>query len=1209
MQRSAIFIPCLNTDEVVSVAVADLPDDADEMLEVLTAESAPLSLWIEVAKAYLAQGKYKQYERILEMGTSPETEQFFCNPKDGSYNSSVEHGYYHGVEYDRIQVLCSLADYYTKCLKAELNTHKRIAHLEKAAALVARAQRLGFSEQLPRLMDAQLTLARGDVETAKRSLEDAIDLKDNGRVNIAARLALANLLFVQGHHASALERYQEAVRLHPGCPAEVRLGLAACYFRLGQLERAKKAYDRVVQLNPTCAEALYGLAVLRFSSSQGESAKASYREGLQLLCQAYDSDPRNPAVLNLLAHYCLTRKEYAKSRRARHPTLSFQPGAKGKHTLQVKRLAQSALSSGVDNQNKAQSCLILARACHADGQIQEAVSWYSQANTLDGNLPLAKLGLAQIDLLRFENTNAITLLESTLQTVPGWMDALKILGNLYPHNPAKAHKAVSHFKEAAGRSDKDPEVWEMLGELLAPTDPSGALKAYKNSLDLHRQVAAEQRAQQNGNAQPAQASIPARLLNNAAVVFLACGKQREALDLVIEATQANAGEVSELTLGYNFGRLHEANGDLKQAQTLFSDIAADYPDYLDAYLRLACIERKQGNLKKAIDWTEKGIDRAETSSKGSASHTDLLAMAGQLYLDREDFDEAKEYINKVLQLAPGQHDSYALLLKAVLNLKTGQFHVDKHTAKGGDARGRGDPKAAETLQKIHDCFFKALQHFNAVLRKDEHNIYAANGVAAVLAEKGNLMQAREIFTSVQEAASACVDWLHLPDVAINLANLYLAQRQIPAAIQLYTTTLQKHYKNNSTIMLYLARALYDAGKNSQAKRVLLKAIHLQPTQNLLRFNSAVTMQKDSEITFKTDRPAGDPSKLADYERALAELKAAHQLFVQLSHLDRRHNPIDLKKLQTHQQYCEQAFLQAQEKLESAQREAQVLEIKRQGQLKALEAQRAKKEAESVRKAEEERMKQEAKGAALRAAKDRLDRLQATWREDQHLQEAAQQGDSTKVDKRRKKKQKEQAEDEAFLDNGQDEDAEYQQGGSDGEPEYDQDARSKLAAAGLTSDEEEEGQGGASGFDSDSHPAEAGQDATDAVRKAPKGNRKQKRDDKPSRSRSKSRERGTKGTPRLKKRAREPDIEDEEPADTNPAEVDDIMNDQHDDGAEADQALARKNRKAAVVESDEEDEIEQREAGPGVDTEAQSDDDVAARDVNVAEAFGSDSDNV
>ena len=44
------------------------------------------------------------------------------------------------------------------------------------------------------------------------------------------------------------------------------------------------------------------------------------------------------------------------------------------------------------------------------------------------------------------------------------------------------------------------------------------------------------------------------------------------------------------------------------------------------------------------------------------------------------------------------------------------------------------------------------------------------------------------------------------------------------------------------------------------------------------------------------------------------------------------------------------------------------------------------QAETVRKAEEERMKQEAKETALRAAKERLDRLQATWREDQHLKE-------------------------------------------------------------------------------------------------------------------------------------------------------------------------------------------------------------------------------
>lgn len=71
------------------------------------------------------------------------------------------------------------------------------------------------------------------------------------------------------------------------------------------------------------------------------------------------------------------------------------------------------------------------------------------------------------------------------------------------------------------------------------------------------------------------------------------------------------------------------------------------------------------------------------------------------------------------------------------------------------------------------------------------------------------------------------------------------------------------------------------------------------------------LQKDSELTFKAERPAGDPNKLGDYERALAELKAAHTLFMQLSRLDRRHNPIDMKKLQTHQQYCERAYHQGE----------------------------------------------------------------------------------------------------------------------------------------------------------------------------------------------------------------------------------------------------------------------------------------------------------
>ena len=36
--------------------------------------------------------------------------------------------------------------------------------------------------------------------------------------------------------------------------------------------------------------------------------------------------------------------------------------------------------------------------------------------------------------------------------------------------------------------------------------------------------------------------------------------------------QFGAGSVSQLTLGYNIARLHEANGELKQAETVYTVI-------------------------------------------------------------------------------------------------------------------------------------------------------------------------------------------------------------------------------------------------------------------------------------------------------------------------------------------------------------------------------------------------------------------------------------------------------------------------------------------------------------------------------------------------------------------------------------------------------------------------------------------------------------
>ena len=61
--------------------------------------------------------------------------------------------------------------------------------------------------------------------------------------------------------------YCQALQEHPSAPAEVRLGIAACHHKLGSTTTAGQAYERVLELDPGNADAMLGLASIKFNSS------------------------------------------------------------------------------------------------------------------------------------------------------------------------------------------------------------------------------------------------------------------------------------------------------------------------------------------------------------------------------------------------------------------------------------------------------------------------------------------------------------------------------------------------------------------------------------------------------------------------------------------------------------------------------------------------------------------------------------------------------------------------------------------------------------------------------------------------------------------------------------------------------------------------------------------------------------------------------
>ena len=63
-EENSLLVPIPGSDEAVEISLSSLPQDSEEVLDVLRAENAPLKLWRDVARAYMAEvGRYGERER------------------------------------------------------------------------------------------------------------------------------------------------------------------------------------------------------------------------------------------------------------------------------------------------------------------------------------------------------------------------------------------------------------------------------------------------------------------------------------------------------------------------------------------------------------------------------------------------------------------------------------------------------------------------------------------------------------------------------------------------------------------------------------------------------------------------------------------------------------------------------------------------------------------------------------------------------------------------------------------------------------------------------------------------------------------------------------------------------------------------------------------------------------------------------------------
>uniref|UniRef100_A0A6N2MLX0 Uncharacterized protein n=1 Tax=Salix viminalis TaxID=40686 RepID=A0A6N2MLX0_SALVM len=577
-------------------------------------------------------------------------------------------------------------------------------------------------------------------------------------------------------------------------------------------------------------------------------------------------------------------------------------------------------------------------------------------------------GLGQVQLKLGEIKNALSNFEKVLEVYPDNCETLKVLGHIHVQL-GQTEKAQEFLRKAAKIDPRDAQAFLDLGELLISTDTGAALDAFKTARSLLKKGGEE---------------VPIEVLNNIAVIHF----EREELELALQnfkealgdgiwltflEGKANTYEVdatssllqykdmqifhrleeeglsvelsrNKVTTLFNLARLLEQLHNTETASTLYRLILFKYPDYVDAYLRLAAIAKARNNLPLSIELVNEALTVNDKCPNA-------LSMLGDLELKNDDWVKAKETFRAASEATDGK-DSYA-----TLSLGNWNYFAAIRNEK------RNPKLEATHLEKAKELYTRVLVQHTA-------NLYAANGAGVVLAEKGHFDVSKDLFTQVQEAASGSI-FVQMPDVWINLAHVYFAQGNFALAVKMYQNCLQKFFYNtDSQILLYLARTHYEAEQWQDCKRTLLRAIHLAPSNYTLRFDAGVAMQKFSASTLqKTKRTVEEVRSTVD------ELENAVRLFSQLSAASNLHfNGFDEKKINTHVEYCKHLLEAAIVHREAAEREEQQnrqrLDLARQVAL----AEDARRKAEEQRKFQLERRKQEDELKRVRQQEEHFERV-------------------------------------------------------------------------------------------------------------------------------------------------------------------------------------------------------------------------------------------
>jgi len=274
----------------------DLPSDMNKLVYTLNRERVPITYWYELSLLYYRQGKTQEFHRILDEALKDVDQRAFpylMNPVD-----------------DRIKAFNALASYHIQLSIVAESEDESNKNTEKGLQLIYNADNLNFKVPITFITKCFWALSQGQIQQSQQQIEH---FSHNNYSNPVSKIMKGLIEFSKGEYHSALELFKSIQQQNPLANPQIRFAIGLCYFRLGNLEKARFAFERTIDLDHENSLAFVALAIVELQTNVNDqkmrNKAASYLE------KAIKLDQNNYLALRYLADHYFFKKEYEIARK------------------------------------------------------------------------------------------------------------------------------------------------------------------------------------------------------------------------------------------------------------------------------------------------------------------------------------------------------------------------------------------------------------------------------------------------------------------------------------------------------------------------------------------------------------------------------------------------------------------------------------------------------------------------------------------------------------------------------------------------------------------------------------------------------------------------------------------------------------------------------------------------------------------------------